>query len=276
MHNPTLAKVAKEAYPELEVAYLGTVLTRAELDDMKQQYTTTYENEVKVPRAVSRGALLEVAALFPNAKRVVCHFEAPGAWEMHDWELKQWASSRVSELVLVHRSNVRQAFVFARAADLVAGVKDVELTLSSHPGLAAMPRDGNVGQHAEWHYVLMGAGDVQNGRTSKATFDGTWIQQSGENRVLDVAFVEFKHGTACNFVGGPSDEATRNPQIHCRKFTVNVDGTISPLVAKSLVLGIDQAPTKPIQESTGVDEETNKLFQKLCPNAKLIPQTGSA
>lgn len=102
-------------------------------------------------------------------------------------------------LVLVNKGD-RDQCVFSHASNLSRG-EDVDLTLSSHPGLVIGRQYGEEKRHGPWRYIEAGVkGNVQPVRARY--IEGNYIILTDADLVFDVSFWKMEPGNTVNFVGG--------------------------------------------------------------------------
>ena len=155
-----------------------------------------------------------------------------------------------SKLILTSRDS-SNALVFERAEELDSGSSGVPLTLSSHPGLAVVPR--NVEKEFKWgagKYVELGVGSASMALKTKMDKHGragfiasTHVPMpvsdgSTPSMVLDISWWKYKKGTDVKLVGEATHEFRSRDTGGGRSWVVNSDGTISAAMAPDLVLGV--------------------------------------
>ena len=102
-------------------------------------------------------------------------------------------------LVLVNKGD-RDQCVFSHASNLSRG-EDVDLTLSSHPGLVIGRQYGEEKRHGPWRYIEAGVkGNVQPVRARY--IEGNYVKLTDADLVFDVSFWKMETGNTVNFVGG--------------------------------------------------------------------------
>ena len=181
-----------------------------------------------------------------------------------------------SKLILTSRDS-SNALVFERAEELDSGSSGVPLTLSSHPGLAVVPR--NVEKEfkwgpIKWMYVELGVGSASMALKTKMDKHGragfiasTHVPMpvsdgSTPSMVLDISFWKYKKGTDVNLVGEATHEFRSRDTGGGRSWVVNSDGTISAAMAPDLVLGVQ---TERQNESTAMPTMSMEAKQKPSP-----------
>jgi len=112
------------------------------------------------------------------------------------------------------------------------------LTLRSHPGKALTL--GNAGNYRGYLYIEIELGDAS--RAASASYDGEFVTLENDNKVLDVSFWKYTVGNTVNFVSAPlcccCIDTTKKHRHGGRSFVMNNDGTISLMVNRNLVLGV--------------------------------------
>eukprot|EP00941_MAST-03F_sp_MAST-3F-sp1_P001230 g1230.t1 len=138
------------------------------------------------------------------------------------------------KLVLVPH-NDSNACIFSHGDDLRKG-RDSFLYLSSHPGLAIIPKYTEKRQVKEWTYIELGIGPEKF--AVKAKVEGKFIRQSDGNMVFDVAHWQMEEQNNLSLINGRNDKETY-AEGGGRDFIVNSkDNTISPMHAPQFVLGV--------------------------------------
>jgi hypothetical protein len=195
-----------------------------------------------------------------------------------------------SKLVLTSRGS-SNALVFERAEELNSGSSGVPLTLSSHPGLAVIPR--SVEKMLKpfyplvWYTIDLGVGSASMALKTKMDKHGragfiasTHVPMpvsdgSTPSMVLDIAMSKYKKGTDVNLFGDGMHEFSSRNTSGGRSWVVNSDGTISAAMAPYLVLGVlterqnesTAMPTMPMeakQKSSPVETTSTGVEAKFC------------
>jgi hypothetical protein len=192
-----------------------------------------------------------------------------------------------SKLILTSRDS-SNALVFERAEELDSGSSGVPLTLSSHPGLAVVPR--NVEKEFKWgggKYVELGVGSASMALKTKMDKHGragfiasTHVPMpvsdgSTPSMVLDIAMSKYQKGTDVHLFGDGMHEFSSRNTSGGRSWVVNSDGTISAAMAPYLVLGVlterqnesTAMPTMPMeakQKSSPVETTSTGVEAKFC------------
>ena len=185
-----------------------------------------------------------------------------------------------SKLILTSRDS-SNALVFERAEELDSGSSGVPLTLSSHPGLAVVPR--NVEKEVKWGpgkwmYVELGVGSASMALKTKMDKHGragfiasTHVPMpvsdgSTPSMVIgvenDISFRKYKKGADVGLVGDATHEFRSRDTGGGRSWVVNSDGTISAAMAPDLVLGVQ---TERQNESTAMPTMSMEAKQKPSP-----------
>jgi hypothetical protein len=179
-----------------------------------------------------------------------------------------------SKLILTSRDS-SNALVFERAEELDSGSSGVPLTLSSHPGLAVVPR--NVEKEFKWgagKYVELGVGSASMALKTKMDKHGragfiasTHVPMpvsdgSTPSMVLDIAMSKYQKGTDVHLFGDGMHEFSSRNTSGGRSWVVNSDGTISAAMAPFLVLGV---LTERQNESTAMPTMPMEAKQKPSP-----------
>ena len=179
-----------------------------------------------------------------------------------------------SKLILTFRSS-SNALVFERAKELDSCSSGVPLTLSSHPGLAVVPR--NVEKEFKWGAhtcatVELGVGSASMALKTKMDKHGragfiasTHVPMpvsdgSTPSMVLDIA--KYQKGTDVHLFGDGMHEFSSRNTSGGRSWVVNSDGTISAAMAPYLVLGV---LTERQNESTAMPTMPMEAKQKPSP-----------
>ena len=182
-----------------------------------------------------------------------------------------------SKLILTSRGS-SNALVFERAEELNSGSSGVPLTLSSHPGLAVIPR--SVEKMLKpfyplvWYTIDLGVGSASMALKTKMDKHGragfiasTHVPMpvsdgSTPSMVLDIAMSKYKKGTDVNLFGDGMHEFSSRNTSGGRSWVVNSDGTISAAMAPYLVLGV---LTERQNESTAMPTMPMEAKQKPSP-----------
>uniref|UniRef100_A0A7S2VWJ4 Uncharacterized protein n=1 Tax=Triparma pacifica TaxID=91992 RepID=A0A7S2VWJ4_9STRA len=147
-------------------------------------------------------------------------------------------TGQARSLVLVNKGDGDQC-IFTHALDLSRG-KDVDLTLSSHPGLVIGRQYGDERMAGPWRYIESGIkANVQP--ICVQYVEGNYIKLTDADLVFDVSFWKMESGNTVNFVGGTNENDKTKLGGGGRDWVINSDGTISPKHHLHLTLGV-QAP----------------------------------
>jgi len=146
-------------------------------------------------------------------------------------------------LVLVNKGD-RDQCVFSHASNLSRG-EDVDLTLSSHPGLVIGRQYGDEKRHGPWRYIE--AGIKRNVQPVRARYiDRNYIKLTDADLVFDVSFWKMETGNTVNFVGGTNRKDKTKLGGGGRDWVINSDGTISPKHQRHLALGVQSRERAPM------------------------------
>lgn len=119
------------------------------------------------------------------------------------------------------------------------GFTNIDLTLSSHPGLAIVPKWTDTrNAWGEWDYIDLGVGAAS--KCVKASYDGQFIatnQIHHTEMVFDVSMWKFHEGNHLVLVKGHTSQQETRKFGGGRDFVIHADGTISPKPARHLLLG---------------------------------------
>ena len=111
-------------------------------------------------------------------------------------------SKVIPRLVLVDKNSPR-ALVFENKPD---GIFALTLT-GAFKGLGLVNLHEGTKQHEEWSYTEIGIGRAEN--AVRARFDEKFCRRESDGLTLDVAFWQYKEGNHVNWVGGQTEEKTR-------------------------------------------------------------------
>jgi len=141
-------------------------------------------------------------------------------------------------------ANVEKTEEYKVAEDWEARLRtftDIDLTLSSHPGLAIVPKWAETrNAWGEWDYVDLGVGPPH--KCVRASYDGqfiatTHVLSSNEEMVFDVSMWRCVEGNHLVLVKAHTSDQETRKFGGGRDFVVNPDGTISSKPAPHLLLG---------------------------------------
>ena len=138
-------------------------------------------------------------------------------------------------VALVQKGSAQQC-VFEHHRTLASG-QEGRLTLSSHPGLAVVPRYDYPRSAAEWRYVEIGIGPAH--MAMHVRFESNFIVRVHDERVMDIAHWKYEEGNTLNVLRSASNHPGHTRYSGGgRSFVFNHDGSISPQHAPHLVLGV--------------------------------------
>lgn len=139
-----------------------------------------------------------------------------------------------SSLVLVKRGDARAL----RMLGLKAVCGPIECVRGGER-LGIEPMHTDLRQAGPWTYDELGLGRPEN--CLKVEYDGEFLKTAA-GMVFDVKMWQYKEGNDLCMVRGPNDEQTYlgNGGKGGRSFNVEDDGTVSPMLAPHLVLGISE------------------------------------
>ena len=179
------------------------------------------------------------------------------------------------KLVLTSRGS-SNALVFERAEELDSGSTGVPLTLSSHPGLAVVPRGAEKGPvrfgFDKWMYVELGVGSAKWALTAKMDKHGRAgfiaSTHATPSMVLDISFWQYEEGNEVNLVGEATREDRSRDLGGGRSWVINSDGTISAALTPNLVLGLS-LPDVTLVGTSSADALVFKYTQELLGNVQM-------
>ena len=130
---------------------------------------------------------------------------------------------------------------FIQGLELEQGQPTVPLVLKNFPGYGVVSMYAQPRQVNEWSYIELAVGRNLN-TILFVHKDGNIIVNNNDGRVFDVAHWKYQMSSAITMLKGSTDAQTKL-RGGGRDFTVNlVDGTISPVLARQYVLGMDSYP----------------------------------
>jgi hypothetical protein len=130
---------------------------------------------------------------------------------------------------------------FVHGSELGQDLPMIPLVLKNFPGYGVVPMYAQSRQANEWSYIELAVGR-NNNTVLHVQKDGNLLVNNNDGRVFDVAYWKYQMSSAITMLKGSTDAQTKL-RGGGRDFTVNlIDGTISPVLARQYVLGMDSYP----------------------------------
>ena len=159
-----------------------------------------------------------------------------GSVPAEEYSPPRTGSTEDGAMVVLTRKGSYNQCVFEKHHTLSCG-QEGQLTLSSHPGLAIVPRYDYPRSAEEWRYIEIGIGPAHMAMSVR--FESNFLVRVHDERVMDISHWQYEEGNTLNVLrSGKNHPAHTRASGGGRSFIFNPDGTISPQHAQHLVLGV--------------------------------------